>query len=140
VALIEEDGLFNADEVSVAVELVDEALADPGGEYHILVAVEGGKLAGYVCYGDTPMTEGTWDLFWIVTHRHARGRGVARALITRMEHELRQHHGARLVRVETSGGYGAANAFYQSLGYPVAARFHDFYRPGDDLVVLMKRL
>lgn len=139
--LLTKDGLFTREEVSVALELVDAALAEPGGEYRVLCADLDGKLAGYVCYGPTPMTEGTWDLYWIATHPDARGNGVARALVARMEHELRAM-GARLVRVETShlDGYGAARAFYERLEYPVCAVMPDFYKPGDDLVVMLKRL
>ena len=88
--LLTKDGLFTREEVSVALELIDGALAEPGGEYRVLVAELGdGALAGYICYGPTPMTEGTWDLYWIVTHPDARGGGVARALVARMEEELR---------------------------------------------------
>jgi ribosomal protein S18 acetylase RimI-like enzyme len=141
VELIASDGLFTPEEVSVAVELIDEALADLGddAEYRVLCAEEGGRIVGYLCYGDTPMTDGTWDLFWLVTHRDARGGGVARGLVTHMEHDLKQR-GARMVRVETSGSYRTALDFYRSLGYPVAARLYDFYRPGDDMVVLLKHL
>ncbi len=125
----------------MALELIDGALADPGGDYRVLVAECDGRLAGYVCFGATPMTNGTWDLYWIVTHRDARGRGVARALITRMEHEIRAE-GARVVRVETShlDGYGAAHLFYARLEYPVVARVRDFYKAGDDLLVMIKHL
>jgi ribosomal protein S18 acetylase RimI-like enzyme len=144
------DGLFTADEVSVALELVDAALAEPGGEYRVLVAADADEAArgaetpllyGYICYGPTPMTDGTWDLYWIVTHPRARGRGVARALTERMEAELRSV-GARLVRVETSQleGYGAAHSFYERMDYPVIARLPDFYRAGDDLLIMLKRL
>lgn len=99
------------------------------------------SLAGYVCYGPTPMTDGSWDLYWIVTHPDARGLGVATALVRRMEAELRAL-GARRIRVETSrlDGYGAARAFYERLGYPLVAVLPDFYRPGDDLLVMLKRL
>ena len=139
--LVTRDGLFTREEVSVALELVDGALAEPGGEYRALVAELDGALAGYVCYGATPMTDGTWDLYWIVTHPDARGQGVARALVARMEEELRAL-GARLVRVETSrlDGYGAARAFYERMRYPICAVLPDFYRPGDDLIVMLKRL
>lgn len=139
--LLTKDGLFTREEVSVALELIDGALADPGGEYRVLCAELAGVLAGYVCYGPTPMTEGTWDLYWIVTHPDARGSGVGRALVRRMEHELRAL-GARLIRVETSrlDGYGAAHAFYERMEYPICAVLPDFYRPGDDLVVMLKRL
>lgn len=139
--LLTKDGLFTREEVSVALELIDGALAEPGGEYRVLCADLDGALAGYICYGPTPMTEGTWDLYWIVTHPDARGNGVARALVGRMENDLRAL-GARLVRVETSrlDGYGAARAFYARLDYPVIAVLPDFYKEGDDLLVMLKRL
>jgi GNAT superfamily N-acetyltransferase len=144
--LVSKDGLFTKEEISVALELIDAALAEPGGEYRVLVSetfdAEGRSiLAGYICYGPTPMTEGTWDLYWVVTHPEVRGRGVARTLVERMEDELRSF-GARHIRVETSQteGYGAAHVFYEKLRYPTVARFADFYKPGDDLLVMYKRL
>ncbi len=58
-----------------------------------------------------------------------------------MERVLRERH-ARLVRVETSKleGYGAARAFYDALGYPIVSVLEDFYRPGDDLIIYLKKL
>jgi ribosomal protein S18 acetylase RimI-like enzyme len=140
-ALVSQDGLFTKEEISVALELIDGAIAEPGGEYRVLVADCDGRVAGYICYGPTPMTEGTWDLYWIVTHPEVRGRGVARSLVEKMESELRGL-GACHVRVETSQteGYGAAHTFYEKMRYPVVARFPDFYKPGDDLLVMYKRL
>ena len=107
----------------------------------MLVAEAGPLLSGYICYGPTPMTEGTWDLYWVVTHPEARGQGVARRLVDAMETELRGF-GARHIRVETSQteGYGAAHVFYERMRYPVVARFPDFYKPGDDLLVMYKQL
>jgi len=132
--------------VRCALELIDGALADPAGDYRVLVAeladgAGAARVAGYVCYGPTPMTDGTWDLYWIATHPSARGRGVASALVERMESELRAF-GARLVRVETSHQelYGAAHRFYVRHAYPEVARLPDFYKPGDDLIVMLKRL
>jgi ribosomal protein S18 acetylase RimI-like enzyme len=87
------------------------------------------------------MTLGTYDLYWIATHRDARGRGVATRLVAAMEEELRRQ-GARIVRIETSQmeAYGAARAFYARIGYDEVGRIRDFYRPGDDLVTLAKKL
>src|SRR5258706_1138490 len=63
--LIARDGLFTSEEVRCALELIDGALASPGrdGDYRVLVVEDGGRVAGYVCYGPTPMTESTWDLY-----------------------------------------------------------------------------
>jgi ribosomal protein S18 acetylase RimI-like enzyme len=136
------DGTFNEDEVAVALELIDDALEKGDEDYHIRVALDQeGEVLGYICFGPTPMTESTWDLYWVVTHAKARGKGVAGQLIGRMEAELREQH-ATAIRVETSQkeSYGAARKLYKRLGYPEAGRFEDFYRPGDDLIVYYKRL
>jgi ribosomal protein S18 acetylase RimI-like enzyme len=139
--LIRRAGLFQAEEVTCALELIDAALADPDRDYTVRVADEGGRISGYVCFGPTPMTRGTWDMYWIVTDPEWRGRGVGSALVEAMEAELRRR-GARLVRVETShlDEYGAAHRFYARHRYPVIARLPDFYKPGDDLVVMLKQL
>jgi ribosomal protein S18 acetylase RimI-like enzyme len=136
---------FSAEEVEVALELIDSALAKEG-DYEVLVAdadddgshERAGSAAppiGYVCFGPTSMTEGTYDLYWIAVSPAQKGRGVGRALASAMERELSQR-GARLVRVETesSSAYDATRAFYDALGYERAAVFADFYRPGVDLV------
>jgi hypothetical protein len=46
------------------------------------------------------------------------------------------------VRVETSAteDYGPARGFYQSMRYLEEARFRDFYKVGDDLILLKKKL
>ena len=137
------DGTFRPDEIAVALELIDDAIKG-SDDYWVRVAdhpdVEA-KLAGYICYGPTPMTESTYDLYWIVTHKDARGRGVAGALIKHMEADLRGG-GATGIRVETSQseGYGAARKLYARWEYPEASRLVDFYKPGDDLITYYKRL
>ncbi len=132
-----------ADEVSCAIELVDSALSDPtrSGDYRVLLAARGAAVVGYVCYGPTPMTVGTWDLYWLATDPDHRGQGIAGALCRQMEQEILAT-GGRLIRVETSttDGYGAAHRFYQGHGYPEACRIPDFYKPGDDLIIMIKRL
>ena len=132
---------FSPQEVDCALELVDLAIRPSNPDYQILVAVQGGQLAGYVCYGPTPMTVGTFDLYWIASDPAARGRGVGSALVAAMEADLRERQG-RVVRVETSAqeAYGPTRGFYAALNYREEARFRDFYQPGEDLIILSKRL
>jgi ribosomal protein S18 acetylase RimI-like enzyme len=141
-AALASDGTFRDDEVAVALELIDASLAG-SVDYELLVAdVEGaGEATGYVCFGPTPMTRSTFDLYWVVVHAAARGKGVAGALIGAMEDALAGRGGGQ-VRVETSEteGYGAARRLYDKLGYPEQARFDDFYAPGDALIVYYKRI
>lgn len=107
----------------------------------MLVAEAPAGVVGYICYGPTPMTQTTWDLYWVATDPDRRGQGIGGALCAAMESELRGL-GGRLVRVETSteDGYGAAHRFYQRHGYPEVCRVADFYKPGDDLILMFKRL
>ena len=139
-AAIGSDATFHAGEIAVATELVDAGL-DGDGDYLLRVAFADGDVAGYVCFGRTPMTRATYDLYWIVTHAAARGRGVARALLAAVEREVAAAGGGQ-IRVETSEteGYGAARALYERAGYPLAATFADFYAPGDALLVYYKRV
>ena len=67
-AMLQRTPQFNPDEVAVALELIDDSLHNPASTYLVLVAQDeaGGALVGYVCYGLTPMTAHTYDLYWIV--------------------------------------------------------------------------
>ncbi len=128
-------------EVACALELIDDALDNPLTDYEARIAEVGGQVAGYICFGPTPMTAGTFDLYWIATHPDFRGQGIGTALVEAMELELRAR-GVRLIRVETSNtdGYGSAHRFYVRHAYPEIARLPDFYKPGDDLIIMLKRL
>jgi ribosomal protein S18 acetylase RimI-like enzyme len=128
--------------VACALELVDLALERPEQrDYRFLVAEANGTLAGYLCYGPTPMTEGTFDLYWVAAAPELRGTGVGRALLERMEADL-QSLSARLVRVEMSSVEADATTqrFYEKNGFLVAARIPGFYKEGDALVILIRRL
>ncbi len=127
--------------MACALELIDLALKPNNPDYFVLVAAKEGKVVGYICYGPTPMTEGTWDLYWIASDPSVRGQGVGKALVGAMEGDLRRRNG-RLIRVETSAmeAYGPTRGFYQAMRYSEEARFRDFYKVGEDLIILSKRL
>ena len=109
-------------------------------EARILVGDDDVPLS-YACFGQTPMTEATFDLYWLVTAAASRGKGLGKQLLTVVEQELTARR-ALTVRIETSSleGQGGALRFYQQAGYDVVGRIADFYRPGDDLITLAKRL
>jgi ribosomal protein S18 acetylase RimI-like enzyme len=132
---------FTADEVDCALELIDAAVQPNNKDYQVLVAARDGKVVGYVCYGPTPMTTGTFDLYWIASDPLVRGQGVGAALVSAMEGDIRRRKG-RLIRVETSAmeAYGPTRGFYAAMQYKEESRFRDFYKPGEDLIILAKRL
>jgi ribosomal protein S18 acetylase RimI-like enzyme len=129
--------------VACAIELLEAALAQAEGntyEARILVD-EGDQPQAYACFGHTPMTQATFDLYWMVTASAQRGRGLGAQLLGGIEAELSARRIQR-IRVETSSleGQGGALRFYQRCGYQVVGTIADFYRPGDDLLTLVKRL
>src|SRR4030042_185165 len=72
---------FKPFEVAVAEEVIDSYLHDPEKSgYSILVAEYDGELAGYICWGETPCTLGTWDIYWVAGAGETRGRGIGKRL------------------------------------------------------------
>lgn len=141
-AVVRSDDTFREEEVKVAVELIDDALTKKDSDYWFVVAAQGDEsVVGYICYGPTPMTDSSFDLYWIVTHRDARGQGVAGQLIGAMERDVAAR-GATGVRIETSQleSYGSARRVYDRHEYKEVARIPDFYRKGDALVIFYKRI
>jgi ribosomal protein S18 acetylase RimI-like enzyme len=133
---------FNPSELVVAEELIDNYLAvGTKSGYHIQIAEDEGQIVGYVCYGETPMTIGTWDIYWIAVDRTKRGKGIGKALAEAAERAMKQAQG-RLVFIETSStpSYENTRRFYLGRGYVVIACIPDFYSPGDDKLILQKKL
>jgi ribosomal protein S18 acetylase RimI-like enzyme len=133
---------FKPFEVVVAEELIDSYLQDPTESgYYIMVAEVDSAVAGYICYGPTPLTEGTWDIYWVAVAREKQGQGVGGALIASAEDKIREAQG-RLIFVETSGKpeYEKTKRFYRDQGYEIICQILDFYAPGDDKLILQKRL
>jgi ribosomal protein S18 acetylase RimI-like enzyme len=132
--------VFSADEVAVAVEVFDAGTAGDTG-YELLGAFDGDRLVGYACYGATPATDHTYDLYWIAVRPDAQRAGAGSALMAEVERRL-VSRAARMVIVETSSreDYAPTREFYRRRGYEEAARLRDFYAAGDDRVVLSKRM
>lgn len=150
--------VFSPDEVRVARELLEECSGTPSTAPHALrgsavldvptpsysflgAFTPDGELVGFACYGPTPGTDRTYDLYWIAVDP-ANGRaGIASLLIDEVERRL-QGHTARMLVVETSSrsDYLPARRFYARRGYAEAARVTGFYAPDDDRIILTKRI
>lgn len=133
-------GVFRPDEIDVALELFDTPpTTDP--DYLFLGAfTPEDELVGYACYGPTPGTDRTYDLYWIAVDPAMHGTGIGTTLLTEVERRLKGQH-ARLLVVETSSrsDYAATRAFYRRCGYTESARVREFYAPGDDRIIFTKR-
>ena len=134
---------FTREEVACAIELVDSSLTHGNDEedYAVHCAESQGKgIIGFICYGKTPLTQGTYDLYWIVIDPARRRGGMGKRMLAYLESVLRDK-GARLLVAETSSqaAYAQARSFYAKEGFREESRIRDYYAPGDDLVIYCKR-
>ncbi|OGO31604.1 MAG: hypothetical protein A2Z29_02960 [Chloroflexi bacterium RBG_16_56_11] len=132
---------FKSHEVAVAEEVIDVYLQDINGAgYAVLVAEVDSAVAGYICYGSTPCTVGTWDVYWVAVDPEKRGQGIGKALSEEVDAAIVKEHG-RLIIIETSSTplYDNTRQFYLNRGYEIAGRIPDFYAPGDDMIIMTKR-
>jgi len=141
--IINGTGNLSAEERDCAVELLDIYLNDPlQKDYFFIAAADcSNRPIGYVCYGKTPLTDAVYDLYWILVHPDKRRSGIGKNLLEHAE-EILEREGARVLVAETSGlkTYEAARGFYLRNGFIEEARIREFYKPGDDLVVYVKRI
>ena len=135
--------VFNQDDRSTALELVDIAIQNPmQKEYDFILVFDGPKqLIGYACFGPTPMTDRTFDLYWIAVDTDFAGKGVGKMLLKKVEEEISGQRG-RMMIIETSSApeYAPTRGFYLRNDYLLAETIKDFFRQGEDRVTYVKVL
>jgi ribosomal protein S18 acetylase RimI-like enzyme len=135
-------GRFTADEVDCAMELLHVVLDQPDQRDYIATVIEAKSgPVGFILYGPVPLTEGTYDIYWIATAMAVHGAGYGRLLLEHAERDM-QRRGARMICLETSSqeAYQRTRSFYDKASYLQEAVIKDFYRPGDDRITYVKRL
>jgi len=140
--IIIQTNMFTDAEVNVAMELIDIYLNHKEQKDYIIYIAEDERkeVVGYVCYGPTPATEGTFDLYWIAVSPVLQQQGVGKKLLAFTEQEIVRHNG-RMIVIETSSQskYKPTQDFYIRNHYLVEAQIKDFYRMGDDRLIFVKR-
>ncbi len=140
--LVAATGFFTPEEIAIAQELVESGSPrGPSSGYEFSFREAGDLLLGYACYGRTPGTDHSWDLYWIAVAPDAQGQGRGRQILDHIEPKIRSG-GGKLLWAETSSTerYAPTRAFYLRAGFREAARLEDFYRPGDSKVIFEKTL
>jgi len=140
--VVKETKAFVPEEVEVAEEVIDDYFKDPEGSgYNFYIAEYDGQVAGYICYGPTPMTRGTWDMYWAAVTPKLHGQGIGGTLFKMAEQDIRRR-GGRMILIETSSNphYKAARSLYLTLGYEHVSTIPDFYDPGDNAETFRKVL
>ena len=139
--IVRATGVFREEEIGVAVELMDIAANDTVQKDYFLFSYvdETGTIQGYYCAGPTPMTQRTFDLYWIAVHPRVHKKRIGHELLEHCEAQVKTMGGTLLV-VETSSQpkYEPTRRFYLRHQYSEAARIKDYYAQDDDLVIYSK--
>jgi ribosomal protein S18 acetylase RimI-like enzyme len=144
--ILENAGNFTPEEVATALELIDEwlELGEHSGYLTYVLesrAEESSEVLGYVSFGPTPLTESTYDLYWIAVDKSKHRGGVGKKLLKFTEEET-VRRGGRMLLIETSSQetYGGTIQFYERSGYALVGKIPDYYKAGDDKLIFAKTL
>ena len=140
--LVAATGVFSAEEIVIARELVEETrAAAKGADYRFLIAGGEAGIAGYTCFGPIPGTDRRYELYWIAVDPAARRRRLGIALLAATEAAVKELGGTHLfAETSTRPDYAPARGFYAANGYTLQAEVPDFHADGDGLAIYGKRL
>ena len=103
------------------------------------VAENDGELAGFVCGFLSQTADDEAYIHFVGVDPERRGEGLGRKLYERFFEEVRTN-GRAVVRCVTSPLNERSVAFHESLGFEVERVVPDYDGPGEDRVLLLKRL
>jgi aminoglycoside 6'-N-acetyltransferase I len=140
VAIIEGTANFTLEEKNIAIELIEEAINSKYQEYYNFYVYEDNfKIVGYYCIGKRALTDGVFDIYWIVVDSIVQNKGIGKQLLSHAEQYATDSNG-RWVLAETSSkdSYNATRNFYFRNNYSIVSQIKDFYTLNDNLIVFGK--
>jgi len=140
--IAESTGVFNKAEMQCFDEILDQYEESPDKDYYIFEERDGDRLIGYIIFGEAPMTEFAWEIYWLAVEKVQQGRGVGKKLVKKVEDHLVSKLGRVVLRIETSSikEYEATRRFYRKMGYIESGRIPNFQCEGNDLVTFYKEI
>lgn len=135
-------GVFRPKEIDVLGELIDEMLSNKETTYRTLSINEGERLAAFAIFGRTPLTDFSWDVYWLVVSPMDQGKGLGGKIMEEAERIMTDSSLNAVIRVETSTRkeYSGARKFYLGKGYREVGIIEDFYSHRDGLVIYAKNI
>ena len=79
--ILQATDVFRDEEIEVAIELMEATLGNTEDYVQKTIVDDAGNVQGYYCVGPTPMTQSTFDLYWIAVDRSEQGQGLGRLLV-----------------------------------------------------------
>jgi ribosomal protein S18 acetylase RimI-like enzyme len=144
--ILETAGNFTPEEVATALELIDEWLELGEHSGYLTYVLEArdenaSEILGYVCFGPTPLTDSTYDMYWIAVDKSKHRGGVGKRLMKFAEEEIvRRGGGMLLIETSSQETYDGTIQFYERTGYELVGKIPEYYKPGDDKLIFAKKL
>lgn len=141
IQILKETSFFRPTDVMVAEEVLRESVKRGATTYQSYTACNGDEVIGWICFGLTPCTVCTFDIYWLAVKAEIQRLGIGRKLLQHAESMIKRL-GGRLCIVETSGSerYSPTKMFYEKNGYRENANIPDFYSPNDSKVIYVKEI
>lgn len=133
--------IFNQAELETLEEVLEDYKEYPNLDYFMIEErLQDGALLGFVIFGRTPITQFSWDIFWLMVDKSWQGKGVGKKLLKRTEEFVFKPSKRAILRVETSTKkeYAHARNLYIKQGFKEVGKIPDFYAVGDDLIIYSK--
>jgi ribosomal protein S18 acetylase RimI-like enzyme len=142
VKIAQETGVFNPQAIEVMKEVIDNYVRNPDKDYWLIEEKCDNKVVGFVIFGRTPITDFTWDIYWLVVNKDFQRKGIGKILFKRVQEHILQRDKRAVLRVETSAekDFDQARKFYIREGFEESGRIVDFYSEGNDLVTYYKEI
>ncbi len=141
--ILESTGFFYDYEIEIALELVEENLkkGEEKSGYIFIIAESDELPVGFACFGKTPCTADSFDLYWIAVHQNQKGQGIGKSLLELTEEEIAKL-GGKNIWVETSSRplYEPTRMFYIHTGYKMVSELPDFYGKDDHKNIFLKKV
>jgi ribosomal protein S18 acetylase RimI-like enzyme len=136
-------GFFYDYEIKVAIDIVESVLlkGENSSGYHFVIAEHENKILGFSCFGTVPCTIASYDLYWLAVNKDSMNRGLGGKILSHTE-ALIFDKGGKNIWIETSSRatYSPTIAFYKKMNYDIQAELPDFYAPGDNKVIFLKKI
>jgi ribosomal protein S18 acetylase RimI-like enzyme len=127
--------VFNPYDIPVAKQAFHDS------NHRFICAEDNGRLVGYICFGEIVGTLGSFEVYWFAVDGAIRSQGLGSQMLMSAEKAM-QELGARQIFISTGSieQFAPVRSFYEKRGYEKIATMPDYYTPGDDRVVYMKKI
>ncbi|MCG2711812.1 MAG: GNAT family N-acetyltransferase [Candidatus Omnitrophica bacterium] len=133
---------FTEGELDTLKEVLEDLRHNNKTSYNLLEEEIDDKLVGFALFGRTPLTEFTWDIYWLIVDKSFQGRGIGKSLLIRTEEFIREKMPRAAIKLETSTRkkYSAARGLYKRVKFQEAGKLPNFYCEGDDMIIFYKEI